>query len=120
MSEQRRAVDLPGQAEHEAHIMRVLQRMPRRAYRIDPAMIPELVAWLSVVRKPYETLANQGYRGATPEDRARRKGEKEYGRKMCAAVDAIAHTLMEQRGVDEIEAALEEWRSVVASNASGA
>lgn len=107
---------LPGQAAHERHILRVLQQMPRRAYRIDPVLIPELIAWLTVIRRPYETLANQGWRGADPAERMRRKGEREYGKQMMRAIDAVAQTLLETRGVDDIDAALDEWYRLVLSS----
>lgn len=97
----------------------ILQAMPGRRYRIDPQAVAQLVAWLTVVRKPFEKIASQGWRGADERERMRRKGEREYGRQMIRAIDAIALSLMETRDGEEIDAALEQWNATLERMAKG-
>lgn len=106
-------------AELVEYVPVILQRMPGRKYRIDPVVIGEMVAWLTAVRKPFERIASQGWRGADEAERARRRGEREYGRQMLRAIDAIATSLLETRDADDIDAAIQAWRQALLTDGKG-
>lgn len=108
-----------GALSHSSHVVRILQRMPRRMYRLHPEIIPDLVAWLTVIREPFAKIASQGCRGADAHERLRRKGERQYGRNMCRAIDALMVSLMETRDADAVDAARALWDDAIRGQQEG-